>query len=180
MTSSKVKSPTKNHLPESYRELLESVGQFIEYWGFKEIHGQVWACIFMAESPVDANHIIEHLKLSKAAVSLAIKDLMEYRVILELEKTQPSTRKFVSNPDLAEVITNVLRFREKKMLSVIANASKTLIHTSNDQFSQMHVSKEKVQNLRDMTEGAQQLLEQILQFQDVEVASLFSLLTLPK
>ena len=174
--TAKQKTNSKSHLPPAYSEVLKGIGSFIQYWGFKDVHGQVWGCIFMAKEPVDANHIIQHLQLSKAAVSLAIKDLLEYRVILELEKTKPSTRKFVSNPDLVEVICNVLRFREKHMLSVIAAASKSLLQATPEEYERAHISKEKVENLKEMTEGAQFVLEQMLRHQNIDLGHLFALL----
>lgn len=176
MRTKKNKSAGKLSLPESYLAVLKSVGQFMEYWGFKEVHGQVWACIFLAEAPVDANHIIQHLQLSKAAISLALKDLLYYKVIIELEKTEPSTRKYKSNPDLTEVICHVLRSREKHMLAAVVNASKSLLNLPKEEYQRVHLSKEKVQGLKEMTEGAQQVLEQMLRQQNVDLLSLFGLI----
>lgn len=169
-------SATKNHLPRSYSELLNSIGVFMQYWGFKEVHGQVWTCIYLAEEPVDAKHIISHLKLSKAAISLAIKDLLEYKVIHELEKTKPSTRRYVSNPDLADVILNVLRFREKQMLNVVVSASKAFLESNKEDMQKVRVSRDKLKRLKDMSEAAQMILEQILRQEDVEIAQLMHLM----
>ena len=167
---------TKNHLPRGYAELLQSVGGFIQYWGFKEVHGQVWACIFLADDPVDANHMMAQLKLSKAAVSLAIKDLLEYDVIKEVEKTRPATRKYVSNPDLAGVILSVLRKREKHMLNEVVMATKALSENSKEELSKVRVSKDKISHLKAMTQGAQEILEQVLQQDDVQMTELLGLL----
>ncbi|MCB9072776.1 MAG: hypothetical protein H6623_04075 [Bdellovibrionaceae bacterium] len=178
MHKKKNNSIAKPSLPDAYTNLLEQIGFFIEYWGFKEVHGQVWACIFLSERPTDANHIIHHLQLSKAAVSLALKDLLHYEVIMEVEKTEPSTRKYISNPNMAEVICNVLREREKQMLTKIVLSAKTLLSTPKEEFQRIHVSKERVQNLKEMTEGAQSLLEQMLDSQQVDLVGLFQLLNL--
>lgn len=167
---------SKNQLPKSYLEVLQTVGFFIQYWGFKEVHGQVWACIFLADKPVDANHIIAQLKLSKAAISLAIKDLTHYSVIQELEKKEPSTRKYISNPNLVEVILNVLRQREKKMLSQIVAATKALSDLDKNDLSKWSVSKEKTKALMSMSQGAQAILDQILIEDDVDMSQMFALL----
>ena len=172
----KTTTTAKNNLPEVYVQVLKSVGLFMQYWGFKEVHGQVWTCIFLAEKPVDANHVISHLKLSKAAVSLAIKDLLDYKVIMEVEKTMPSTRKYVSNTDLANVILNVLRYREKEMLKKVVQAVRGLKDLSQENLVQASLSKDRTQALYEMSEGAQLLLEQILKEDDVEVSTLLSLM----
>ena len=33
---------------ESAIKLSGEIGNFIEYWGFKKIHGKVWALVFLA------------------------------------------------------------------------------------------------------------------------------------
>lgn len=169
---------SKNDLPEAYIQVLKSIGLFMQYWGFKEVHGQVWTCIFLAEEPVDANHIISHLKLSKAAVSLAIKDLVDYKVIMEVEKTKPSTRKYVSNSDLADVVLNVLRYREREMLKRVVNSVRTLKELKPEELSKANISTDRTQALQEMSEGAHLLLEQILKEDDVEVSSLLNLMQL--
>ena len=63
------------------KELTKLVGLFIQYWGFKKIHGQVWASIFLSKQPIDSTTLVKRLGVSKALVSLAIKDLLHYKVI---------------------------------------------------------------------------------------------------
>lgn len=172
----KTTSTIKSSVTASYARTLISVGQFMQYWGFKEVHGQVWACIFLAETPVNANYLIERLKLSKAAISLALKELIKYDVILELEKTQPSTRKYVSNPDLAKVILNVLRMREKEMLKNIVQTVGELSEFKGDELKEHNVSKEKAVALKNMSQGAQGVLEEILVEDDVAISHLLELL----
>lgn len=98
------------------------VGDFIQYWGFKKIHGQVWLQVFLASQPLDATTLTQRLKCSKGLVSLAIKDLLNYNVIQQCGKSGRRMVYYRSNPDLTEVILNVLRQREAVMLENIKNA----------------------------------------------------------
>ncbi len=163
-------------MPSDYYLVLKSVGSFMEYWGFKSVHGKIWACIYLSKDPVDANFIISQLQLSKAAISLGIKDLLEYDVILEVEKSGPSTQKYISNPDMVEVICNVLRQREKKMLQMIVQASKSLGDKSVPADSPLN--PKRVQHLRKMSEQAHNVLEQMLMFQMVNFKEMSHLLGL--
>lgn len=166
----------KSHLPRAYAELLSSIGFFIEHWGFKQVHGQVWACVFLAEHAVDARHIIQQLKLSKAAVSLAIRDLLDYDVIRELEKTKPSSRKYVSNPDLCQVVLNVLRDREKRILADVMSASRAFLDAGKDELQRVHVSREKLRELREMSECAHAVLDQVIKQRDGNLGGMLSLM----
>lgn len=165
-------------MPAEYEQVLKSVGQFMEYWGFKAVHGKIWACIFLAKSPVDASFLIEQLKVSKAAISLGLKDLLYYKVILEVEKEGPSTQKYVSNPDLVDVICNVLRFREKKMLQTIVHNSRSLQQVSDSTKNNCGLDAEKIVRLQQMSNQAHATLEQMLNFQMVNFKEISQLLSL--
>ena len=78
---------------EKLLRLAESIGHFVEYWGFKQVHGKIWTLIFLSTEPVDANYIMTHLKISKALTSMSIKDLIHHKVIFELDKERPGTQK---------------------------------------------------------------------------------------
>jgi DNA-binding transcriptional regulator GbsR (MarR family) len=168
------KNKKKAEMPPEYYHVLKNVGAFMEYWGFKAVHGKIWACIFLAKEPVDANFIISQLQLSKAAISLGLKDLLYYNVILEVEKEGPSTQKYKANPDLVDVICNVLRQREKKMLQTIVGFSKSL--SEKTATSENGLDSQRVQQLRKMSEQAHTVLDQMLQMQIVSLTEMSALL----
>lgn len=174
-TGPKTKKIKKNaEMPADYYLVLKSVGSFMEYWGFKSVHGKIWACIYLSKDPVDANFIISQLELSKAAVSLGIKDLLQYEVIIEVEKSGPSTQKYISNPDMVEVICNVLRQREKKMLQTIVQSTKSLGDKTLP--AESPLSAKRIQHLKKMSEQAHAVLEQMLMFQMVNFKEMSHLL----
>lgn len=69
-------------VPAYIETLAEQVGSFIQYWGFKKIHGQIWTHVWLAKNPIDATTLVLRLEVSKALISLAIKDLVHYDVII--------------------------------------------------------------------------------------------------
>src|SRR5690606_9879511 len=96
-------------VPPEFEDLASQIGEFIEYWGFKKIHGQIWTHIFLSQNPIDATTLVKRLHVSKALVSLAIKDLMKYEVIQVVGQGTRRKVLFQSNPDLTRVICSVLR-----------------------------------------------------------------------
>src|ERR1700730_8342606 len=96
-------------LPPELEELAGEVGDFICYWGFKKIHGRLWTHIYLATLPVDAGQLMQRLKVSKALISLYLHDLLKYDVIIESGKSTRSTQTYVANPEVLDVILNVLR-----------------------------------------------------------------------
>lgn len=106
--------PTKT--PPEYKDLALKVGRFIQYWGFKKVHGQIWTYIFLAETPVDASLLVKRLGVSKALVSLAIKDLMKYNVIRVAGSGRGRKILLEANPDPLDVITGILKQRESVLI----------------------------------------------------------------
>lgn len=149
-------------VPPELKELSCQIGQFIEYWGFKKIHGQIWTHIFLASEPLDATTLAKRLNVSKALISLAIKDLLDYKVI-EITGAGPRRKVlFRSNPNLIEVIVSVLRMRERKMLSEIMSSYKNLKKMTPDDLNTLKLDNEKTEELGHMIEMAISTLDMMI------------------
>lgn len=117
---------SKLKVPPELQEISQQVGEFIQYWGFKSIHGQIWTHIYLSAVPLDATTLVKRLGVSKALVSLAVKDLLDYEVIRYAGKGQRRKLLLEANPDVYHVIARVLRLRERKMLSLISSSFKNI------------------------------------------------------
>ena len=141
-------------------ELAERVGEFIEYWGFKRIHGRIWTLAFLAQKPVDANFLMTHLDVSKALVSLSIKELLGYSVLMEAPKEE-GTQRYIVNEDIVGVISNVLVNREAKMVSEIRRVSELFGRLPQGKVSET-VRPERLESLANMAGAAEDFLETLL------------------
>lgn len=145
-------------------DVVAQIGEFIEYWGFKNVHGRIWAHLYLSASPLDAGDLIERLGISKALVSMSISDLMEYDVVQTAGKSPRGTVTYEANPNVTSVVTGVLRKRERRMLSHIAAATKVL-RKHKDAGA---LDPERVQLLHEMVASAEESLDAILQLGDVD------------
>ncbi len=92
----------------------DAVGAFIEYWGFKEIHGRVWTFLALHDEPVAQVRVSEGLGLSRAAVSIAVKELSAYGLVRRVGDERLSPYEAVV--DVWPIITKVLEGRERHLL----------------------------------------------------------------
>ncbi len=106
----------QNRVPPEVKQLSDSIGHFIEYWGFKKIHGRIWTHIFLSPEPIDAATLVRKLGVSKALVSLAVKDLLHFKVIEVAGKGLRRKIMLKPNNNILEIITNVLKMRELELL----------------------------------------------------------------
>lgn len=123
----KIKHP--KHVPSAYAELRglsELVGEFIEYWGFKAVHGRMWCYLYLSRTPLSSRQLAQLLSISPALVTQSIQILLEYRVILEVEKGANGVLRFQANPDVADAVRGVLSLRESVLLQRLEKACQAL------------------------------------------------------
>ena len=96
-------------------KLSQTIGDFIRYWGFRRIHGQIWTQIFLSQKALSGAELTRSLKVSKALVSPALKELLKHKLIFE-QRIDAKTKAYTANPDVLGVIRNVLVRREAQLI----------------------------------------------------------------
>ena len=133
------------------KEVAESIGGFIEYWGFKSIHGRVWALIYLSEEPISTPHIVHCLDVSKGLVSIAINELLEYGLIEQAGKVEHGALVYKAKNDVASVVRNILRERELVHLFEAETKMTFLESLSKEELEKSNISIKKLSKLKDLT-----------------------------
>ena len=149
--------------------LAEKVGTFIEYWGFKRIHGMIWTHLYLSPRPVSAQELIARLKVSKALISLTMKDLMHYGLVLQTEESLNKKNKFyVANPDVFSAIRQVLVTREQELLKKTDEEFKLLKSLSESGADPSMLEPERLESMGLMINGAQSTLQAMLALTQIQ------------
>jgi DNA-binding transcriptional regulator GbsR (MarR family) len=90
--------------------VCDAIGSFIEGWGFKSIHGRVWALLALTKAPIPQSEIAETLSVSRSLVSLAIAELTQYGLVRPINDTRNAP--YEASLDVWPTITDVIRTRE--------------------------------------------------------------------
>jgi DNA-binding transcriptional regulator GbsR (MarR family) len=102
---------------QSMRRLAGTVGNFIRYWGFRRIHGQIWTQVYLSQSPLSGADLTRLLNVSKALVSPALAELESYKLIFQVTTASDSkTKRYKAHPEVFKVIKQILKTRERKMI----------------------------------------------------------------
>ncbi len=142
--------------------LAEQIGSFIEYWGFKKIHGQIWTHIYLSPEPISALQLIERLQVSKALISLAMKDLIHYHLINQTEDSLDKKNKFfTANPNVFEAIRFVLETRELHMMNRISSEHHLLKDLQKGSSSAL-IDDKKLKYLGQLIEGGETALTSLM------------------
>jgi len=149
--------------------LAEKIGTFIEYWGFKKIHGMIWTHLYLSPRPVSAQELISRLKVSKALISLSIKDLMHYGLVLQTEESLNKKNKFyVANPDVFSAIRQVLVTREQELLKKTNEEYRLLKSLSESGVDPSMIEAGRLETLGLMIYGAENTLQAMLALSQIE------------
>lgn len=98
------------------RSLAAAVGRFIEWWGFRNIDGRIWAIIYLSSKPVSAPDLVACLGVSKSLVSRGINELLEHGLIVKDTQIERGIQTYTCCEDVGAVVRGVLANREVKML----------------------------------------------------------------
>ena len=101
------------------RKLAKNIGHFIRYWGFRQIHGEIWALVYLSEKPLSGIEIGQLLKVSKALVSPALKELEAEGLIRRAPSENSKTKRYEAEEDVVQIIHGVLKRREQPMMNQI-------------------------------------------------------------
>lgn len=136
----------------------------MRYWGFRRVHGAIWAQLYLSRSPLSCTDLVNRLGLSKALISPALEELLFYRVIEESPSPNGKTRLYVAVSDVNEAIQRVLKSRESTMLNQITKDFSTFEAVA---AKDEGVDPQRVQSMGGMILSANLMLEILLSQKDL-------------
>jgi DNA-binding transcriptional regulator GbsR (MarR family) len=100
------------HLRPGEAIAVDAVGNVIEFWGFKRNQGKVWALLYLRDVALTAAEIEEELELSKGGVSMLLKDLERWGVVLRVRNPGDAAWRYRAETDLLKMARRVIEERE--------------------------------------------------------------------
>ncbi len=141
------------------RALSELVGGFIRYWGFRQIHGEIWCVIYLMKRPLSGIEIGKILDVSKALMSPALKELEAEGLIRQTQSENSKTKRYEAEEDVTKVIHGVLKRRERPMIQKIQESH---LRLEDQAVNSESIRRERLESLGAMIQMAQLGLGTIL------------------
>jgi DNA-binding transcriptional regulator GbsR (MarR family) len=133
------------------RSFVAHFGEMGSRWGINRTVGQIYALIFVAPAPLNADEIAEKLEFSRSNVSMGLKELQSWRLV-NLRHLSGDRREYFDAPSDAWQIFQTLaeerRRREiEPTLSMLRNALLEAPTTDADRIAQ-----ERMKGMHDLIE----------------------------
>lgn len=150
-------------------DVCDGTGAFIEWWGFRAIHGRVWTLLALTGRPLSQIDIAALLDVSRSLVHGAVNELEAWGLIQRVGKHRRAP--IVAVTEVWPVITQVLRTREWMMIERVRIALEAAVQEADLHFQrtgQEPFSRERLRELSQLTEMAQSFLRVILNLRGTE------------
>jgi DNA-binding transcriptional regulator GbsR (MarR family) len=110
---------TEGGLPRWESLAIDAVGNVIEFWGFKHNQGRVWALLYLRATSMTATQLEDELGLSKGAVSMLVRDLERWGVVVRIRQPGTGAWHFRAETDLVRMVSRVIQEREGAFITRI-------------------------------------------------------------
>lgn len=107
---------SREQLTEPELRVIETIGDFIKFWGFSKHHGRIWALLYLSEEPLSSPDIQQFLDMSAGLVSMSLKELQHWDVIIKVWVQGDRKDYYTANTDVWHMITRVMREREYHLI----------------------------------------------------------------
>lgn len=172
MTKPNEVNETERVIPE-LEDFADQIGQLIEYWGYKKIHGQVWTHIYLSKDPLDASQLMTRLQISKALVSITLKELTDYGVIYTAGKSPRGTKTYQAVEDITKPIFDTIRRRERRMVARLLTSHSLLARFSPEEMGDAGITHNRLEKLGKLIKLVDILIERIIRGKWLRLSRLF-------
>lgn len=132
---------------------VDAVGNVIEFWGFKRNQGRVWGLLYLRDVAMTAGELEKTLSLSKGGISMLLRDLERWGVIMRVREPGSSAWKYQAETELITMVRRVIEAREGEFIARIKADLAEALRLAQASGS---LPKEKLDRLRRMNHLAEQ------------------------
>ena len=135
------------NLPPLTQSFVLHFGEMGSRGGISRTVGQIYALLFLAEDPVNADDITEKLGFSRSNVSMGLKELTSWRLV-KLQHKPGDRREYFSTPeDIWEIVRILAEERRKREIDpTLSMLRQALVETpatpgerhAQDRMAEMH------------------------------------------
>jgi DNA-binding transcriptional regulator GbsR (MarR family) len=144
------------------RSFVAHFGEMGSRWGINRTVGQIYALIFVAPEPLNADDIAERLEFSRSNVSMGLKELQAWRLVNLRHQSGDRREYFEAPSDAWEIFRTLAEERRRReiepTLSMLRNALLEEPTTEEDR-----IALERMRGMHDLIELTTTWFDDVLQ-----------------
>jgi DNA-binding transcriptional regulator GbsR (MarR family) len=163
---------------EAELEVADTVGQLMEFWGFKRPMGRIWALLYLSPEPIGAAEIGEELKMSAGAVSMALSELSKWGAVRKTWRPGERRDYYEAETGIGRLVQRVLRERELLLVQKFGealDAAETTLSQSGKASESIAFKRARLKELAELARLGESLLSALVSGEAVDPAPLLGL-----
>ncbi|MGX9355753.1 GbsR/MarR family transcriptional regulator [Roseobacteraceae bacterium S113] len=133
------------------QEFVLHFGEMGSRWGINRTVGQIYAVIFLADAPLNAEQIVEKLGVSRSNVSMGLKELSAWNLV-RLKHLPDDRRDYYSAPDdLWAIVRTLVEERKKREIDPTLTKLRALEMMGDPSEQDVH-AQAKITEMRELIE----------------------------
>jgi DNA-binding transcriptional regulator GbsR (MarR family) len=149
---------------------VAGVGRLARFFGFSEVMGRLYGTVLLSPDALSLDDLASRLKISKGSVSMNMRSLERWGMAKEVWMRGERKKYYAAEPDLWQVIRNVLSSRERREVQLalqVLSESVDKLRLADDELSPEEQDLavfylERIADLQSFFRFAQMALETVL------------------
>ncbi|HZV02331.1 MAG TPA: MarR family transcriptional regulator [Planctomycetota bacterium] len=92
--------------------VAETIGQLVEFWGFKRIMGRLWTVVYLSPEPLSVKDLAQRLQVSVSLVSMTVNELLQWGCLRRALAPGSRADLYEAETNLWKMLSKVLKERE--------------------------------------------------------------------
>lgn len=139
------------NLPPLIQDFVLHFGEMGGRWGVNRTVGQIYALLFLADRPLNADEISDSLGLSRSNVSMGLKELEGWRLIRK-RHLPGDRREYIEAPnDIWQIVRTLAEERRKREVDPTLSLLRDILLETPSTIEERH-AQDKMRQMHDMIE----------------------------
>jgi DNA-binding transcriptional regulator GbsR (MarR family) len=104
---------------EGKNHFIQTWGQLSTHWGINRTMGQIHALLLISPDPLTADQIIDELAISRGNVSMNLRSLLEWGIVMKTFTPGDRKEYFTSEKDIWKMTLQIARERKRRELDPV-------------------------------------------------------------
>jgi len=128
-------------LPALTQSFVLHFGEMGSRWGFNRTVGQIYALLFLAPEPLNADQIVDQLGFSRSNVSMGLKELQGWNLVRLVHKPQDRRDHFTTPGDIWTILRTLVEERKKREVDPTLSVLRELVLQPIESAADSHAQK---------------------------------------
>lgn len=154
------------------KEFILHFGEMGSRWGINRTVGQIYALLFLSEEPLCADDICERLGFSRSNVSMSLKELQAWRLVLRRDRDNDRREFFTTPTDLMAIVRTLVEERKKREIDPTLTKLRELELESAEDGQTDAYAMNRITELRELIESLTSLYDDLARIETERLATL--------